>query len=77
METGTHANEIFCLQNESKLEGMEQHARRDCLMFFGLVEERENKPGTAHVGAISKSQKNPKNTFPTTGDNKSSHKTKN
>ena len=36
-----------------------------------------NKPGTAQVGAISKAQKNSKTTFSTTGDNKSSQKTKN
>ena len=37
----------------------------------------ENKPGTAQVGAISKAQKDSKTTFSTTGDNKSSQKTKN
>ena len=36
-----------------------------------------NKPGTAQVGAISKAQKDSKTTFSTTGDNKSSQKTKN
>ena len=38
-----------------------------------------NKPGTAQVGAISKAQKDlkTKTTFSTTGDNKSSQKTKN
>ena len=36
----------------------------------------ENKPGTAQVGAISKAQKDSKTTFSTTGDNKSSQKTK-
>ena len=36
-----------------------------------------NKPGTAQVGAISKAQKESKTTFSTTGDNKSSQKTKN
>ena len=38
-----------------------------------------NKPGTAQVGAISKPQKDSKTktTFSTTGDNKSSQKTKN
>ena len=38
-----------------------------------------NKPGTAQVGAISKAQKvsKTKTTFSTTGDNKSSQKTKN
>ena len=36
-----------------------------------------NKPGTALVGAISKAQKDSKTTFSTTGDNKSSQKTKN
>ena len=36
----------------------------------------KNKPGTAQVGAISKAQKNSKTTFSTTGDNKSSQKTK-
>ena len=36
-----------------------------------------NKPGTAQVGAISKAQKDSKSTFSTTGDNKSSQKTKN
>ena len=36
-----------------------------------------NKPGTAQVGAISKAQKDLKTTFSTTGDNKSSQKTKN
>ena len=38
-----------------------------------------NKPGTAQVGAISKAQKDSKRktTFSTTGDNKSSQKTKN
>ena len=41
METGTDASETICLQNESRLEGLEQYARRDCLKFFGLVEERE------------------------------------
>ena len=41
METGTDANEIFCLQNESRLEGLEQYARRNCIMSFGLVEGRE------------------------------------
>ena len=35
-----------------------------------------NKPGTAQVGAISKAQKDSKTTFSTTGDNKSSQKTK-
>ena len=35
------------------------------------------KPGTAQVGAISKAQKDSKTTFSTTGDNKSSQKTKN
>ena len=40
---------------------------------------RKNKPGTAQVGAISKAQKDSKTktTFSTTGDNKSSQKTKN
>ena len=70
---GRERNLLF--ENESKLEGMEQYARRDCPVFFGLVEERENKPGTAQIGAISKAQKNPKTTFSTTGDNKSSQKT--
>ena len=37
----------------------------------------DNKPGTAQVGAISKAQKDSKTTFSTTGDNKSSQKTKN
>ena len=36
-----------------------------------------NKPGTAQVDAISKAQKDSKTTFSTTGDNKSSQKTKN
>ena len=38
-----------------------------------------NKPGTAQVGAISKAQKDSKTKtiFSTTGDNKSSQKTKN
>ena len=36
----------------------------------------KNKPGTARVGAISKAQKDSKTTFSTTGDNKSSQKTK-
>ena len=36
-----------------------------------------NKPGTAQVGAISKARKDSKITFSTTGDNKSSQKTKN
>ena len=36
-----------------------------------------NKTGTAQVGAISKAQKDSKTTFSTTGDNKSSQKTKN
>ena len=36
-----------------------------------------NKPGTAQVGVISKAQKDSKTTFSTTGDNKSSQKTKN
>ena len=36
-----------------------------------------NKPGTAQIGAISKAQKDSKTTFSTTGDNKSSQKTKN
>ena len=35
------------------------------------------KPGTAQVGAISKAQKDSKTTFSTSGDNKSSQKTKN
>ena len=39
--------------------------------------ERCNKPETAQVGAISKAQKDSKTTFSTTGDNKSSQKTKN
>ena len=39
--------------------------------------EKRNKPGTAQVGAISKAQKDSKTTFSTTGDNKSSQKTKN
>ena len=38
---------------------------------------RQNKPGTAQVGAIFKAQKDSKTTFSTTGDNKSSQKTKN
>ena len=38
--------------------------------------EVNNKPGTAQVGAISKAQKDSKTTFSTTGDNKSSQKTK-
>ena len=38
---------------------------------------KSNKPGTAQVGAISKAQKDSKTTFSTTGDNKSSQKTKN
>ena len=38
---------------------------------------KTNKPGTAQVGAISKAQKDSKTTFSTTGDNKSSQKTKN
>ena len=38
---------------------------------------KKNKPGTAQVGAISKAQKDSKTTFSTTGDNKSSQKTKN
>ena len=40
-------------------------------------ENKNNKPGTAQVGAISKAQKDSKTTFSTTGDNKSSQKTKN
>ena len=36
-----------------------------------------NKPGMAQVGAISKAQKDSKTTFSTTGDNKTSQKTKN
>ena len=36
-----------------------------------------NKPGTTQVGAISKAQKDSKTIFSTTGDNKSSQKTKN
>ena len=44
-----------------------------------LVIELGNKPGTAHVGAISKAQKDSiaKTFFSTTADNKSSQKTKN
>ena len=38
---------------------------------------RTNKPGKTQVGAISKAQKDSKTTFSTTGDNKSSQKTKN
>ena len=38
---------------------------------------KDNKPRTAQVGAISKAQKDSKTTFSTTGDNKSSQKTKN
>ena len=41
------------------------------------ISENINKPGTAQVGAISKAQKDSKTTFSTTGDNKSSQKTKN
>ena len=41
------------------------------------VELTKNKPGNAQVGAISKAQKDSKTTFSTTGDNKSSQKTKN
>ena len=46
--------------------------------FVGYV-KIVNKPGTAQVGAISKAQKDSKTktTFSTTGDNKSSQKTKN
>ena len=42
-----------------------------------LCGRKINKPGTAQVGAISKAQKDSKTTFSTTGDNKSSRKTKN
>ena len=45
--------------------------------FTNLMERKRNKPGTAQVGAISKAQKDSKTTFSTTGDNKSSQKTKN
>ena len=37
---------------------------------------KPNKPGTAQVGAISKAQTDLKTTFSTTGENKSSQKTK-
>ena len=57
------------------------------LEFEGLLGKKEkngavriwNKPGTAQVGTISKAQKDSKmkTTFSTTGDNKSSQKTKN
>ena len=36
----------------------------------------QNTPGTAQVGAIFRAQKDSKTTFSTTGDNKSSQKTK-
>ena len=39
--------------------------------------KKRNKPGTTQVGAISKAQKDSKTTFSTTGNNKSSQKTKN
>ena len=44
-----------------------------------LISASFNKPGTAQVGAISKVRKDSKTktTFSTTGDNKSSQKTKN
>ena len=47
-----------------------------CKISKGTLHEF-NKPGTAQVGAISKAQKDSKTTFSTTGDNKSSQKTKN
>ena len=47
--------------------------------FLQFIRFRLNidKPGTAQVSAISKAQKDSKTTFSTTGDNKSSQKTKN
>ena len=42
-----------------------------------LLKNGLNRPGTAQVGAMSKAQKDSKTTFSTTGDNKSSQKTKN
>ena len=45
--------------------------------FYRTIgDTNDNKPGTAQVGAISKAQKDSKTTFSTTGDNKSSQKTK-
>ena len=49
----------------------------DHAKIFELFSVKKNKPGTAQVGAISKAQKDSKTTFSTTGDNKSSQKTKN
>ena len=43
----------------------------------GGSDRNDNKPGTAQIGAISKAQKDSKTIFSTTGDNKSSQKTKN
>ena len=56
--------------------------RHASIMFIpNVVHESKflssKKPGTAQVGAISKAQKDSKTTFSTTGDNKSSQKTKN
>ena len=44
-----------------------------------LQQAKNNKPGTVQVGATSKAQKDSKTktTFSTTGDSKSSQKTKN
>ena len=52
---------------------------RDLLVFGSIVVMKVNKPGTAQVDAISKAQKDSKTktTFSTTGDDKSSQKTKN
>ena len=47
------------------------------LLILEIAKSDLNKPGTAQVGAISKAQKDSKTTFSTTGDNKSSQKTKN
>ena len=71
-----HSQLQFLVQNV-------QHLRYSLLTLKNNIDVGSlslwNKPGTAQVGAISKAQKDSKTktTFSTTGDNKSSQKTKN
>ena len=61
-------NQILCTTQHSDL--------NDWQRVWKKPSQTLNKPGTAQVGAISKAQKDSKTTFSTTGDNKSSQKTK-
>ena len=74
----THDKESYSmckLRQKSFVEGKRQ--QMVCIQLLIFQFKQKNKPGTAQVGVISKAQKDSKTTFSTTGDNKSSQKTKN